>query len=48
MKRFYENPQVEVARMYGESVICGSGTSTEDFGKGPGIDGGVFDSINPF
>ncbi|MBR4212357.1 MAG: hypothetical protein IKR82_00150 [Bacteroidales bacterium] len=48
MKRFYENPQVEVAQMYSENVICGSGNTTEDFGKGTPIDGGIFDSIKPF
>ena len=48
MKRFYVNPQVEVAQMYEENVICGSGTTTEDFGKGGAIPGTIFDSVNPF
>lgn len=48
MKRFYENPQVEVAQMYGENVICGSGTGTEDFGKGTPIGNGIFDALKPF
>ena len=48
MKRFYVNPQVEVAQMYEENVICGSGTTTEDFGKGGTIHGTIFDSVNPF
>ena len=43
MKLFYETPQVEVARMYEENVICGSGTTTEDFGKGDPIGSGIFD-----
>ena len=48
MKRFYETPQVEVARMYEENVICGSGTTTEDFGKGSPIGGDIFESNKPF
>ena len=48
MKLFYETPQVEVARMYEENVICGSGTTTEDFGKGGAIPGTIFDAIKPF
>ena len=51
MKLFYENPQVEVAQMFEENVICGSGSgsgSTEDFGKGSGIGGGIFDALKPF
>ena len=48
MKRLYENPQVEVAQMYEENVICGSGSGTEDFGKGGAIPGTIFDAIKPF
>ena len=48
MKRFYENPQVEVARMYEENIICASGSSTEDFGKGTGVGTELFDLLKPF
>ena len=48
MKRCYENPQVEVAQMFAENIICGSGTTTEDFGKGTPIGSGIFDAVNPF